>query len=117
MSDQPTNQNQDLRTALENASKKLAAALDNLQSLEVETRWIQVANNALNESDSRLVAKTRIALDGDTTVIIPVQDENGALAPDQALLDMHHQAVDTAMEYRAKLIAMITDFVRQARAR
>ena len=112
MSDIATNQTQDLRSALENAARKLAEALRNVQELKVETRWVEVKAKAFDEKDSNLVAMTKIQLDGDTTVIIPLRDENGALVPDQVLLDMHKEAVDSAMEYRSMLVNMIVDFVQ-----
>lgn len=117
MSNPTSSQTSDLRTALESASRKLANALNDLQALRVETRWVEVKQNAFDEKDSRLVASTQIELDGDTTVVVPLRDENGALVPDQALLDMHKEAVASAMEYRSMLLEMVTDFFRQARSR
>lgn len=107
----------DLRAALENASRKLAAALNDLQALEVETRWVEIKQNEFKENETRLVASTKIELDGDTTVVVPLRDENGALVPDLALLEMHKEAVASAMEYRASLLEMVVDFVRQTRSR
>jgi hypothetical protein len=109
----PTN---DLRAALESAGRKLAAALDDLQALEVQTRWVEVKTGAYNEETAQLVASTKIELDGDTTVIIPTRDENGAIVPDQALLDLHRESVENAIRYRSQIIQMVVDFVRQRRA-
>jgi hypothetical protein len=116
MSDQTPN-TMDLREALRNASQKLAAALNDLQALQVETRWVELKNNAFDEKEARLVASTRIELDGDTSVVLPMRDENGSLTPDQALLDLHKESVASAVEYRTMLLKMITDFVRQTRTR
>jgi len=116
MSQQPAQTN-DLRAALESAGRKLAAALNDLQALEVQTRWVEVKAGVNDEKNAQLVASTRIELDGDTSVIVPMKDENGAIVPDQALLALHKESVENAIQYRSQLIQMVVDFVRQGRAR
>jgi hypothetical protein len=109
-------QSSDLRAALEKAARKLADAFNDIQALEVETRWVELKANVMDEKAACLVAMTRIELDGDTKVIIPVKNQQGEFVPDQLLLDIHKEAVANAMEYRMNLIDMIMNGVR-ARAR
>lgn len=111
--DQPVN----LREALQSAGRKLAEALNDLQALEVKTKAVDVRAGVLDEESARIVAFTRIQLDGDMDVIVPTQDEGGAIAPDPALLALHKESVAEAKEYRAQLINMVVDFFRQGRAR
>jgi hypothetical protein len=116
MTPQPPQTN-DLRSALESAGRKLATALNDMQALEVQTKWVEVKSGVLSEDTAHLVASTRIELDGDTTVIVPLKDENGALVLDQALFDLHRTSVEDAIQYRTQMIQMVVDFVRQARPR
>jgi len=116
MTQQPV-QTTDLREALQSAGRKLAEALNDLQALEVKTKSVDVKAGILNEKDARIIAYTKIELDGDTTVIVPTQDENGALVLDQAMLALHKESVADAMQYRTQIINMVVDFFRQGRAR
>jgi len=109
---------QDLQQALRQASAALAEQISDLTSLKVRTLWVKVSEDgAFKEEDARPVAATTIELDGDTTMIIPMRDENGVLVRDDALLEVHLGSVKSAMEYRQKLIETIIDTVRQARER
>ncbi len=116
MTQQPAQTN-DLRAALESAGRKLAAALNDLQALEVQTSWVEVKAGAHDDESAHLVASTRIELDGDTSVIVPMKDENGAIVPDQALLALHKESVEHAIQYRSQIVQMVVDFVRQVRPR
>jgi hypothetical protein len=116
MTQQPA-QTTDFREALQSAGRKLAEALNDLQALEVKTKAVEVKAGVFDEKDARVVAYTKIELDGDTTVIVPTQDENGTLVPDQALLALHKDSVADAMQYRSQIINMVVDFFRQGRAR
>lgn len=109
---QPTN---DLRQALASAAQKLAAALNDLQALEVITQGTEIKAGKVDKGNLRLIASTKIELDGDTTFTIPLVDENGALVVDQALLEVHLGSVQNAIDYRQQLLEMVVDFVRQAR--
>ena len=110
-------QTTDLREALQSAGRKLAEALNDLQALEVKTKSVDVEAGVFDEKDARLVASTKIELDGDTTVIIPTKDENGTMIPDPALLALHKESVENAMQYRAQIVNMVIDFFRQTRTR
>jgi hypothetical protein len=116
MTNQPA-QTQDLREALQSAGRKLAEAINDLQALEIRTNSVDIKGSVFNEKDARLVAFTKIELDGDTTVIVPMKDENGTLVPDPALLILHKESVENAMQYRSQIVNMVMDFFRQARVR
>ena len=113
-----TQKTQDLQQALRQAAAKLAEQLSDATSLVVSTRWIEVGDEEPKDfSDARLAAYTEIALDGDTTLVIPMRREGGILVRDDALLEHHLGSVKNAIEYRQKLLDAMFDLVKQVRAR
>jgi hypothetical protein len=46
-----------------------------------------------------------------------MKDESGVLVPDQALLALHKESVEQAMQYRSQIVNMVVDFFSQGRGR
>jgi hypothetical protein len=109
---------QDLQVALRQAAATLAEQLSDATSLKVDTLYVKVGDDGSYEfKDARPVASTTIELDGDTTMVIPLRDENGVLVRDDALLEVHLDSVKNAIEYRQKLLEALFNLVRQPRER
>jgi hypothetical protein len=111
----PTN---DLPTALRKAAQELARQISEATTLEVVTKWVIAAENgAVDWEAARPVARTRVQLDGDSELIIPMAKEGDSLVIRQDLLAMHESNVQNARGYREKLYDMILDVAREIRAR
>lgn len=109
---------QDLTQALRQAAAKLAEQLSDASSLVVSTRWIEVGEDDPTDfTKAKLAAYTEIALDGDTTLVIPMRRESGVLVRDDALLEHHLNSVKNAIEYRQRLLDAMFDLAKQVRSR
>ena len=74
--------------------------------MQVETRYVQVGDTGDADFDSaRAVARTIIRLDGDSEGIIPMRlAEGGSIEVDTLLFELHQNNVETAIEYRSKIL-------------
>jgi len=95
-----------LQNAIKNTTEKLAKALEDATELKIETRYIDLSGpNAASDEAGRLLARTVMQLDGDMTVIVPMnRDEAGELQTNKEVFDLHQSNVVTALDYRAKLL-------------
>ena len=95
-------------------SKLLSATINNATTLEVRTYTSAADNVALGEDgnpvdeDARLRAFTRVALDGDTSVCVPL-DKSGEI--DDVLWRLHNETVAQARADRAATLSMTVDLV------
>jgi hypothetical protein len=96
----------DLENSIRSAAEKVAAYVDNIATMTVETKYVKVDDKGdIDFSQAKPVARTVIRIDGDSEAILPLRSsEAGALAVDADLLDLHGQNVSTAIDYRAKLL-------------
>lgn len=85
---------------------RVARYVDDAATMTVETRYVQVA--ATGDADfatAKPVARTTVRLDGDSDAVVPVRaGEGGGLELDAALLELHQRNVETAIEYRARIL-------------
>jgi hypothetical protein len=94
----------------------LSKALEDVSSIEVRTFTSEVADATLAASgdplsaNTRLRAFTRIAVDGDTQICVPLRASG---EPDEALWKLHAEAVAGAREDRAKAIAAAIAIVKE----
>ena len=104
------------KTSLNNTVSKLLAALEDASQLTVETRIIKLsAPDASGQAPAaglgKLVARTVIKADGDTSNGLPVIDEEKGEVHEN-LLNLHNQSVDRALKYRAELVNSTVDIAR-----
>jgi hypothetical protein len=94
----------------------LSKALEDVTSIEVRTFTSAAADSALASSgdpitaNTRLRAFTRIAIDGDTQICVPLRASG---EPDEALWKLHSEAVAGARDDRAKIIASAIAIVKE----
>jgi hypothetical protein len=94
----------------------LSKALEDVSSIEVRTFTSEVADATLAATgdplgaNARLRAFTRIAVDGDTQICVPLRASG---EPDEALWKLHAEAVAGAREDRAKAIAAAIAIVKE----
>ena len=105
------------KTSLNNTVSKLLAALEDASQLTVETRIFKVGAGdgggqaPAGAGPGKLVARTVIKADGDTSNGLPVIDEEKGEVHEN-LLNLHNQSVDRALKYRAELVNSTVDIAR-----
>ncbi len=85
--------------------------------LQVETRYVEVNSQAAADFDqSKPAARTTIRLDGDSETVMPMRkNEAGSLEVDGSLFELHQQNVNTAIEYRARILNALLGTISQRR--
>jgi hypothetical protein len=88
------------------AAAKIAKYVSDLAEMRVETLYVEVgADGAADFDQARPIAQTIIKLDADNKSIIPLRrTAEGGFEVDTVLLELHQRNVDTAIEYRARLL-------------
>ena len=107
--------NADIEGAVRTAAKKLENLLGDASKLTVTTNYVIVGTDpaAPGANQPALGAKTEIALDGDWTAAMPVQQaEGGGLEREDFLFEFHQENVKAATEYRAKIIGTLIEALR-----
>lgn len=104
----------DLENSIRSAAEKVAAYVDNIATMTVETKYVNVDTKGdIDFSQAKPIARTIVRLDGDSEAILPVHtNEGGAMAVDADLLDLHEQNVATAIDYRAKLLNAVIGMLK-----
>jgi hypothetical protein len=104
----------DVENALKAVAIKIAGYVDNVATLSVETKYVQVSTAAGGAPQT--AAKTVIKLDGDSETIVPLQAAAaGQLSVDTELFDIHQRNVSAAVDYRAKMLAALLEALRSVR--
>lgn len=96
----------EIETALKNAATAVAQYVKDAATMQVETRYVVVdPNAAANFEQAAAIARTVIKLDGDSETVVPMRrNEAGVLEVDSGLFELHQQNVNTAIEYRARIL-------------
>lgn len=102
-------------TMLGKLTKLLGGAMDDISSLEVLTYTSSGADSATGAQEQltknmRLRAMTRIELDGDAVVCVPLL-ENGQ--PDEALWKIHNEVVQQARQDRKETMALAVQLTQK----
>lgn len=106
----------DLENSIRSAAEKIAAYVDNIATMTVETKYVKIdAKGDTDFTQAKPIARTVLRIDGDSEAILPVRvGEGGALAVDADLLDLHQQNVVTAIDYRAQLLDALIGMLKSA---
>ncbi len=104
-------------TALKNAAGKVAQYVNDVATLTVETRLVEIgAAGSVDFDKAAPAARTIIKLDGDSEAAIPMRkNDAGVLEMDTVLFDLHQQNVNTAIEYRARMLSALLEAIRSTR--
>jgi hypothetical protein len=103
----------EFNTALKKAAQKISTYVDNVATMTVETRFVDIGET-VNFDKALPAARTEIRLDGDCATILPMRkNEAGILAVDGDLFAMHQQNVATAIDYRARMMDALLQTFKQ----
>ena len=104
----------DLNNALKATAEKISHYVDDIATMTVETRCVDLNNTAAAFDKSQAVARTEIRLDGDCSAVLPVhKNEAGVTVVDEDLFEMHQRIVATAIDYRARMMDALLQTLKQ----
>lgn len=104
----------ELNNAFKVAAEKIVKYVDQMATLTVETRYVEVGEAAADFAASKPVACTVIRLDGDCTATLPMRRrEAGTLEVDASLFEMHERNVAAAVDYRARMMDALLQTFKQ----
>lgn len=106
----------ELENAIKGAASAVAQYVKDAAILTVETKFIETGREKFGEFDKALpLARTIIRLDGDCETIAPLRKtESGSMEVDSGLLELHQINVNTAIEYRARILnSLLATIVRR----
>ncbi len=96
----------DFENSIRTAAEKVASYIDDIATLTVATSYVKLGPNGdVDFTQAKPIAKTVVKIDGDCEAVLPMRaSDTGALTVDLDLLELHQRNVDTAIDYRARLL-------------
>lgn len=95
----------EIESAIKNAAASAAQYVRDAAVMVVETRFVEIGGDTTDFSAARPGARTVIKLDGDCETVVPMRPtQAGPLEVDSGLFALHQQNVNTAIEYRARIL-------------
>ena len=96
----------DFTSSLRNAAASVAKYVEDAAEMEVVTKYVEVDTDADSDFETaKPVARTIVKLDADSETVFPMRTgQGGVLEVDLSLFELHQQNVDTAIEYRARIL-------------
>lgn len=99
----------EMKEALRSAASTVSRYVGGLAVLNVETQTVEADTG----QTPMLAARSVIALDGDNRTVVPGRlGESGKWEVDGALYEIHMQNVQSAIDYRAKMIEAMLGLLR-----
>jgi len=104
----------DLETSIRNAAEKIAAYVEDIATMTVETKYVKIDEKGQFDFNQAIpVARTVVKLDGDSEAVVPLRtSDTGAIVIDTDLMDLHHRNVSTTIEYRAQLVGALAGMLK-----
>jgi hypothetical protein len=96
----------DFTTSLRNAAASVAKYVEDAATMEVVTKYVEIdSGQSSNFESAKPVARTIIKLDADSETVFPMRSgQSGALEVDMTLFELHLQNVNTAIDYRSRML-------------
>lgn len=96
----------DLENSIRHVMERIARYVEDVATLTVETGYVNLGANADNDfAQAKPAAHSTIRLDGDCQIIVPMETgASGQLEIDASLFALHERNVNTAIEYRARVL-------------
>jgi hypothetical protein len=101
----------ELDTAIKTAATNVAKYIRDVATLTVETKFVEAGQKGFGDFESAVpIARTIIRMDGDSELVAPVRKtEAGTYEIDEALFELHQLNVETAIEYRARILTALLE--------
>ncbi len=110
----------ELEQSVKRAAEHIVKYVEDAATLKVQTRYVEISADTGASAKPKPAAYTEIKLDGDADTVIPVRkaENSSELEVDTSLFDIHERNVQTAIEYRARMLdALIEVLQTQTRGR
>jgi hypothetical protein len=107
----------ELNAALKNAAERIVKYVDNVATMTVQTRFVEVGGNgAADFKAAAPAAETVIRLDGDCSAVLPMRRraDTNELEVDSSMFELHQRNVETAIEYRTKMMEALLQTLKQS---
>lgn len=105
----------EFNNALKSTAEKIAKYVDNIATMTVETRYVDLDGDAVSFDQARPVARTEVRLDGDCASVLPMRkNDAGIPMVDQEIFDVHQRNVATAIEYRSRMMEALLQILKQS---
>ena len=100
--------------SLKNTAARIAQYVDDVAAINVDTRYLLVgAEDQADFAQAKPGLRTVIRLDGDCETILPVNaGAGGQLEVNTEMYEIHQRNVQTAIEYRAKILAALLEAMK-----
>lgn len=97
--------------------QSIADQINDGTELEIVTKIqvLKAASAVSIEGELVDVAVTKISIDGDRTIVVPVQIDTGDLRVPEAVYEVHQRHVQEAIVHRKEMIQILVDFVKGRR--
>jgi hypothetical protein len=103
----------ELNNALKSAADKIAKYVDEVSTMTVETRFVDIDAGTVDFDQARPVARTVVRLDGDSSTIVPMRkNADGVMAVDADLFELHERNVATAIDYRSQIMDALLQAIK-----
>ena len=105
----------ELQNSLKTVADKVAQYIGNAANLTVETRALKVgAEGQTKFEEATAVARSIIKMDGDSETILPLRASSkpDQLEVDTTLFEMHQQSVNTAIDYRTRILSALLNTLK-----
>jgi len=105
----------ELSSAVKSAAVNIAKYIGDAATLTVETKFIETSSQDFGDFSAALpVARTVIRLDGDSELVAPVRKTAaGTYEVDEALFELHQLNIETAIEYRARILSALLEMINR----
>jgi hypothetical protein len=105
----------ELENSIRAAAEKVAQYIQDAAEMEVKTFYVLVSAAALPDMErERPGAYTIVKLDGDSKTVVPMREaREGGLEVDGPLFAIHERNVNTATEYRARVLNSLVGLLQQ----
>jgi hypothetical protein len=101
----------ELREAVKSAADQIAKYVQDVATMTVETKYVEMG--VAGFEDAKLAARSVVKLDGDSETVLPMKkNEAGVLEVDTAVFELHQQNVQTAIDYRARVLNSLIQLLR-----
>jgi hypothetical protein len=101
----------EMKEAIKNAADQIAKYVQDAATMAVETKYVEMGAAGFDEA--KLAARSIVKLDGDSETVLPMKrTESGGLEVDAAVFELHQQNVQTAIDYRAKILNSLINLLR-----
>ena len=104
----------EVENAIKSAATQIAKYVEDVAEMKVETKYVEVgANNEADFAQAKPGAQTVVKLDGDSETIVPLRrNQTGQLEVDTDLYELHQRNVQTAIDYRHKMLQALLDVLK-----